>query len=170
MEGVYSVTLECLHRPHYLEKVLEPGATETTLMKHSLSEGFFKNQRENHSLVVGIDVRCVYSGLSNCWCSNQAACCSIWIYQTIAVYHNPDHVSSGANPELRTLFYKLAHLLNSCIVPVFVFDGPGRPRIKRNRFVRQGRHWLMDDLCELIDAFGFYSHQVSNDVTFSVCY
>jgi hypothetical protein len=91
---------------------------------------------------------------------------SIWIYQTIAVYHNPHHVSSGANPELRTLFYKMAHLLNSCIVPVFVFDGPRRPAIKRNRRVRQGAHWLMQDLCELIDAFGFYSHQVSDGVHF----
>jgi hypothetical protein len=32
-----------------------------------------------------------------------------------------------------------------------------------NQLVRQGAHWLMQDLHELIDAFGFYSHQVSND-------
>jgi Holliday junction resolvase YEN1 len=92
--------------------------------------------------------------------------CSIWLYQTIAVYHNPHHVSSGANPELRTLFYKLAHLLKSCVVPVFVFDGPGRPAIKRNRLVRQNAHWLTEDLREMIDAFGFYSHQVSDDMPF----
>lgn len=138
-------------------------------MKLSLCEGFFKNQRGNHSLVVGIDVRCAsWPGQSNWWCGDQAAFRSIWIYQTMAVYHNPNHAASGASPELRTLFYKMAHLLNSCIVPVFVFDGRKRPSVKRNRVVRSGTHWLKQDLCELINAFGFYSHQVSHDAL-SVC-
>jgi hypothetical protein len=134
---------------------------KTTLMQLSLHDGLLENRHGNHSLVVGIDVRCVQQCPPSKICSAQAAHCSIWLYQTVALYHNPRHVSSGANPEMRTLFYKFAHLLNSCIVPMFVFDGPARPPVKRSRLVRPGAHWLTDDLRELIDAFGFYSHQVS---------
>jgi Holliday junction resolvase YEN1 len=75
----------------------------------------------------------------------------------------PRHAQAGRNPELHTLFYKLAWLLNSTAVPVFVFDGAGRPSMKRGRHVRQAEHWLVEDFQKLINAFGFFSHQVCSN-------
>ena len=141
----------------FSKKLFEPIAEESLLKQFAFSEGFLKNPRENHTLVVGVDVRCVSLTIARSSCSR---ICSIWIYQSISVYHNPNHVSSGQNPEIRTLFYKLARLLGTCTVPVFVFDGACRPSSKRGHLVRSFPHWLTDDLQALIDAFGFYSHQV----------
>ena len=89
---------------------------------------------------------------------------SIWIYECQAAFFNPRHSQMGENPELRTLFYRLADLLNMCIVPVFVFDGPSRPTKKRGKNVMTQPHWLTDRFKEFIDAFGFYSHMVSTQI------
>lgn len=86
--------------------------------------------------------------------------CSIWMGQAEAVFFHPGHATAGQNPELRTLFFKLAKLLNTCILPIFVFDGPLRPAVKRGQNVVPIAHWLTNDFKELIDAFGFYSHEV----------
>ena len=66
----------------------------------------------------------------------------------------------GENPELRTLFHRLARLLQMCIIPVFVFDGPDRPHRKREKKVSTKPHWLTSRFKEFIEAFGFYSHMV----------
>ncbi|CAE6416976.1 unnamed protein product [Rhizoctonia solani] len=49
---------------------------------------------------------------------------SIWFFH--AAYGR-----EGENPELRTLFFRLARLANYTFCPLFVFDGPQRPRNKR---------------------------------------
>jgi hypothetical protein len=89
---------------------------------------------------------------------------SIWIHECQAAFFNPRHSQMGENPELRTLFYRLADLLKMCVVPVFVFDGPSRPAKKRGKNVVTQPHWLTDRFKEFIDAFGFYSHMVSTQV------
>ena len=68
--------------------------------------------------------------------------------------------TAGENPALRALFYKLARLLNTCILPVFVFDGPWRPSVKRGKKVLTTLNWTAGDFKQLIEAFGFCSHQV----------
>ena len=141
------------------QKLFEPIAEEYSSLKQlALREGFIKNPRQNHTLLVGVDVRCVAQKTARFLCSCLR---SIWIYQSSAVFHNSSHVSLGQNPEIRTLFYKLARLLGTCAVPVFVFDGECRPSTKRGHLVRTFPYWITDDLRRLIDAFGFYSHQVS---------
>jgi Holliday junction resolvase YEN1 len=58
------------------------------------------------------------------------------------------------------LFFKLCHLLKTCTLPIFVFDGPLRPSVKRGKAVRHAPSWIEGRFKLLIDAFGFYCHQV----------
>lgn len=81
--------------------------------------------------------------------------------QSEELFHKPSNWRTGQNPALRTLFYKLARLLTACVVPVFVFDGPSRPQIKRDRHVRASvEHWMTKPFKKMIAAFGFSSHEV----------
>ncbi|KAM6491164.1 PIN domain-like protein, partial [Amanita muscaria] len=88
---------------------------------------------------------------------------SIWIRQSQAIFFKPAHATAGENPELRTLFFKLSWLLSACILPIFVFDGPLRPSVKRGKNVVATPHWLTEDFQQLINAFGFYSHQAPGE-------
>lgn len=54
----------------------------------------------------------------------------MWLYQVQGTF-GIGRVRSGENPELRTLFFRLARLLRLPVHAVFVFDGPGRPIKKR---------------------------------------
>ncbi|KAF8958353.1 hypothetical protein BDZ97DRAFT_1842326, partial [Flammula alnicola] len=57
---------------------------------------------------------------------------------------------AGENPAVRVLFYRLCHLLTLPIIPIFVFDGPDRPKVKRgvNKF---------------IDTFGFFWYTAAGE-------
>ncbi|OBZ73129.1 Flap endonuclease GEN 1 [Grifola frondosa] len=68
------------------------------------------------------------------------------------------HASAGQNPELRTLFYRLARLFSLPLTAVFVFDGPNRPSIKRGKKVIKAQHWLTAGAMRLIGDFGFQWH------------
>ncbi|CAA7267181.1 unnamed protein product [Cyclocybe aegerita] len=59
------------------------------------------------------------------------------------------------NPELATLFARCARLFKLPICPLFVFDGPGRPKNKRGKKVRGTRLWLEQDFKTMLDGFGF---------------
>ncbi len=72
------------------------------------------------------------------------------------------HVHKGSNPEVKELLRRLAKLLNYAVVPVFVFDGPDRPKFKRGRKVIHSPGPLVEAFQELIDAFGFYHLTVSD--------
>lgn len=80
--------------------------------------------------------------------------------QTTGVMYNPSHSQMGQNPELKILFYKLTWLLEACITPIFVFDGPDQPSVKRGHPVRPKPIWMTAAFQELITAFGFHIHEV----------
>jgi len=62
---------------------------------------------------------------------------------------------------MEIFFFKLCRLLNSLIVPIFVFDGQDRPSDKRGKKQNTQRIPSWVPPCkEIIGAFGFYSHQV----------
>ncbi|KAF8870313.1 PIN domain-like protein [Mucidula mucida] len=107
-----------------------------SLHEISAVEGFTAQRRERGYIVIGID-----------------AC--IWIQQ-ILHEQNMHHVHKGSNPEVKELLWRLAKLLNYAVVPVFVFDGPDRPKFKRGRKVIHSPGPLVEAFQELIDAFGFY--------------
>ena len=61
----------------------------------------------------------------------------------------------GENPELRTLFFRCIKLLSRPFLPLFVFDGPLRPELKREKRVSGNDHWLVSGMKSIIEAFGF---------------
>ncbi|KAJ6495859.1 PIN domain-like protein, partial [Mycena vulgaris] len=61
------------------------------------------------------------------------------------------------NGALETLFYQLCNLQEAPVTLLFVFDGPGRPAVKRGiRRVRNNPHVLTAHLKELLTAFGYH--------------
>jgi Holliday junction resolvase YEN1 len=70
------------------------------------------------------------------------------------------HHNAGENPEMRTLFYRLCHLLRHHTHAIFVFDGPGRPEIKRGKKVKKTPHWLKRAFVDMLGLFGFAVHEV----------
>ncbi|OWZ80125.1 hypothetical protein C365_01076 [Cryptococcus neoformans Bt85] len=88
--------------------LLRPSAASATL--HTLSkEAFLENKNGLRALTIGIDA-------------------SIWIFHAAVPQH-------GENPFLRTIFFKVTALLQHPVLPVFVFDGPNKPAMKRNQKV-----------------------------------
>lgn len=44
------------------------------------------------------------------------------------------HTVGGMNHPTRTLYYHIQHLLRAGIQPLFIYDGPHKPRVKRQRY------------------------------------
>ena len=69
---------------------------------------------------------------------------------------------AGENPAVRILFYRLCRLLTLPIIPVFVFDGPDRPKVKRGVNVKTGKsHWLSSPFKKFIEEFSYFWYMVS---------
>ncbi|KAF8694184.1 hypothetical protein AX14_002090 [Amanita brunnescens Koide BX004] len=122
-----------------LWKKLGPAGQERSLLQLSLDDDF-KYELGSLVLKVGVDA-------------------SIWVEQSQHIFNTPGHVSAGQNPELCILFYKLAWLLDTCILPIFVFDGPLHPPEKRGQSVIVVENWVTGEFKKLIEAFGFCWHQ-----------
>ncbi|KAI5982619.1 hypothetical protein F5J12DRAFT_944644 [Pisolithus orientalis] len=69
----------------------------------------------------------------------------------------------GQNPELRTLFYKLAHLYRTPADILFVFDGLQKPAIKRGKKVVTIPPWLTTYFKDFASAFGFRTHEAAGE-------
>ncbi|EDR05078.1 uncharacterized protein LACBIDRAFT_303869 [Laccaria bicolor S238N-H82] len=109
--------------------------TELTVL-----EGFEANRRGARTLMIGVDA-------------------SIWLNQTQSIFHVPGmHYQAGENPELRTLFYRLARFRKLPIHLVFVFDGEHRPSIKRGVNVCTKAHALTSSFQEFIEQYGYSFH------------
>ncbi|BEJ15554.1 hypothetical protein CspHIS471_0501590 [Cutaneotrichosporon sp. HIS471] len=88
--------------------LVRPAAVRTSL--HALSrDAFLANKNGLRALTIGVDA-------------------SIWIFHA-------QTNRNGANAFLRTIFYKIAALLQHPVLPVFVFDGPKKPSMKRGHRV-----------------------------------
>ncbi|KAF3491444.1 uncharacterized protein GIQ15_00961 [Arthroderma uncinatum] len=77
---------------------------------------------------------------------------SIWLFQVQAA-------QGGANPALRTLFFRLTRLISLPIQPIFVFDGPHRPDYKRGRLISKNAASREIELSrKLIKLFSYPCH------------
>jgi len=119
---------------HIPSKLLRPAGKRRSLTNLAVVDGFEHNVEGVRGLRIGIDA-------------------SIWFYH--AAYGR-----EGENPELRTLFFRCSRLLGVPLLPLFVFDGPKRPSIKRNKKISGKAHWLTDGMKNIIEAFGFEWHVV----------
>uniref|UniRef100_A0A8H7K4N9 XPG-I domain-containing protein n=1 Tax=Bionectria ochroleuca TaxID=29856 RepID=A0A8H7K4N9_BIOOC len=81
---------------------------------------------------------------------------AIWQYQTQAA-------QGGHNPAIRTLFYRLVRLKATTINPVFVFDGPEKPRFKRNKRSGRGNGVATAQAKKLMRLFGFATHDAPGE-------
>jgi holliday junction resolvase YEN1 len=77
---------------------------------------------------------------------------AIWQFQNQAG-------QGGANPALRTLYYRLLKLLALPVHPIFVYDGKNKPLTKRNKTVTAYGTCLPNEMSKnLIQAFRFPYH------------
>ncbi|KAF5001989.1 hypothetical protein FDECE_10791 [Fusarium decemcellulare] len=97
---------------------------------------------------------------------------AIWQFQNQAAQGTSDSLWSsgsfltfvgGTNPAIRTLFYRLVRLLAAPIEPVFVFDGPYKPKIKRNKRSGRGDSLSNAHAKRLIRLFGFPIHDAPGE-------
>lgn len=110
-------------------KVLRPVGKPRALTHLAVVDGFEANLSGVRGFRVGIDA-------------------SIWFYH--ATYGR-----EGENPELRTLFFRCARLMSTPFLPLFVFDGPKRPKVKRGKRISGKDHWMVQGMQRMINAFGF---------------
>ncbi|KAI9445665.1 hypothetical protein BJY52DRAFT_1315729 [Lactarius psammicola] len=109
--------------------ILRPSGKLRSLTHIAVVDGFEANPANFHGLRIGIDA-------------------SIWFFHAA-------HGGEGENPELRTLFFRCAKLTSVPFLPLFIFDGPKRPKVKRGKKISRERHWLVDSMKGIIEAFGF---------------
>ncbi|KAJ6481387.1 PIN domain-like protein, partial [Mycena vulgaris] len=59
------------------------------------------------------------------------------------------------SPELVALFSRCSRLFRLPFIPIFVFDGPERPGMKRGKLINGNAHWLEGSFQEMLEGFGF---------------
>ena len=107
--------------------VLRPAAVSRSFTAVAV-DGFAENAR-TRAFRVGIDA-------------------SIW-------FVHATYGQEGENPELRTIFFRLTRLLKLPFLPIFVFDGPMRPDVKRGKMIDKKPHWMVEGMKRMVEAFGF---------------
>ncbi|KAI0669291.1 PIN domain-like protein [Trametes maxima] len=88
---------------------------------------------------------------------------SLWFYHA-------SQGRGGENPELRTLFFRCTRLMSMPFLPLFLFDGPGRPKIKRGKHTMGRSHWLTSGMKEFIAAFGFEWREAPGEAEAELAY
>lgn len=88
---------------------------------------------------------------------------SIWFFHA-------DYGKEGENPELRTLFFRCKTLLESTIIPLFIFDGPKRPEFKRGKKINRSANKLTTGMKRIIEAFGFQHHTAPGEAEAELAY
>ncbi|KAJ7630345.1 hypothetical protein FB45DRAFT_915247 [Roridomyces roridus] len=112
-----------------LWKELAPAAQVRSLTELAVVDGFEANLNGRRGFRIGIDA-------------------SIWFFHA-------NYGREGENPELRTLFFRCATLMHAPFLPLFVFDGPHRPAVKRGKKIRRESHKLTNGMKGIVEAFGF---------------
>jgi len=63
--------------------------------------------------------------------------------------------NTGQNTVLQLFYRRLVYLLSLPVLAFFVFEGGGRPDLKRGKGVLKKNHWMQNGVEYLIEAFGF---------------
>ncbi|KAJ3562539.1 hypothetical protein NP233_g9507 [Leucocoprinus birnbaumii] len=112
-----------------LWSLLKPAAETRSLTELAVAEGFQANPAGLRGYRLGIDI-------------------SIWLVHA-------EYGKGGENPVLRTLFFRCATLMKAPFLPLFVFDGPKRPELKRGKHINKSNNKLVHDMKQIVEAFGF---------------
>lgn len=117
-------------------QVLKGASVKRSLAAIALDDGFDANPDGARGLRIGIDA-------------------SIWIvHATNWVANSKDGRDVGENPELRTILFKCTKLMQLPFLPLFVFDGPLRPRVKRGKVITRTPHWIVAATQDILKALG----------------
>ncbi|KAK2629898.1 hypothetical protein QTJ16_000718 [Diplocarpon rosae] len=82
---------------------------------------------------------------------------SIWQFQI-------QSGQGGSSPAIRTLYYRLVRLLSLAVQALFVFDGPKKPKLKRNKKVSHtGASGADNSTKKLLKLFGFPYHNAPGE-------
>ena len=71
------------------------------------------------------------------------------------LFVHAEYGREGENPVLRNLFFRCATLMPTTFLPLFVFDGPWRPDVKRGKKINRTAHKLIPEMKQIIEAFSF---------------
>ncbi|KAF7979241.1 hypothetical protein HWV62_43214 [Athelia sp. TMB] len=123
-----------------LWNALAPAAEVENLLELTVRHGFEAQAGQAYRLGVDISI---------------AMPSSVWFEELQHATGLNISVNTGQNAVLQGLFWRLCHLLSMPVAAVFVFDGPGRPDVKRGKNVRGTPHWMTAGAQSLIKAFGF---------------
>ncbi|KAJ7497127.1 PIN domain-like protein [Mycena latifolia] len=112
-------------------------AGESRSLGHlAVVDGFEKNPSGRRALRVGIDV-------------------SLWFHQITRKYAGLNSSELGDNPQLRALFFRLCSIAEWPILPLFVFDGRKRPKVKRgSKMGKSGSYPLSQPMKDMLGHFG----------------
>ncbi|THG96194.1 hypothetical protein EW026_g5600 [Hermanssonia centrifuga] len=108
--------------------VLRPAGVPRSLTHMAVVDGFEANPAGMRGLRIGIDA-------------------SIWIVHSA-------NGKEGENPELRTILFKCTKLMRKPFLPLFVFDGPYRPDVKRGKHINKAAHWMVAGMQAIFTALG----------------
>ncbi|KAJ7934436.1 PIN domain-like protein [Mycena leptocephala] len=130
-----------------LWEIIGPAAGTRSLLNLATIEGFQSNNRGRRTLVVGVDI-------------------SIRINAIVTALQAANAFNPGRRGQtlvLEKLFYQLCNFLLAPLTLVFVFDGPGRPPVKRGTRVIYRPMWLIQHLKTMIAAFGFHTYDAPGE-------
>ncbi|KAJ7469079.1 PIN domain-like protein [Mycena latifolia] len=113
-----------------LWKELEPIEQKISLPHFAVGTGFIGNATGCRGFRVGIDA-------------------SGWMCRACALHGITE------SPQAVALFSRCSRLFRLPFIPIFVFDGPNRPSMKRGKVIRGNDHWLTEDFQIMLDGFGF---------------
>ncbi|KZP34244.1 hypothetical protein FIBSPDRAFT_809332 [Athelia psychrophila] len=112
-----------------LWEIINKAGKSRSFTHLAVTDGFEKNGSDRRAYCVGIDA-------------------SIWCYS--------NGKDIGENAALRTLFFRVAQLAKLPILPLFIFDGRERPKVKRgSKMGKAGSHNLTPAFKNVLEGFGF---------------
>ncbi|KAJ7780856.1 PIN domain-like protein [Mycena maculata] len=119
-----------------IHQVLLPTAETRSLLNLSTIRGFNTNNRGLRTLIVGDDIRQI----------------PLFILPACLRARGGNQIAA-----LETLFYQYSNFQEAPVTLVAVFDGPGRPAVKRGiRRIRDNPLWVTTRVKELLTALGLH--------------
>ncbi|THH15482.1 hypothetical protein EW146_g5002 [Bondarzewia mesenterica] len=141
----YSTCLAQGYSHHGRSRPIVHKAGQSKSLVRLAVDGFESNNSGNRAYRVGIDA-------------------SIW-------YTHASFSKGGENPELRLLFFRLLSLAKLPLLPLFVFDGRERPKVKRGSGLgKSGSHNLTAGFKKLLDVFGMEWRMALGEAEAELCH
>ncbi|KAF8202062.1 PIN domain-like protein, partial [Mycena galopus ATCC 62051] len=123
--------------------ILDPAVETKSLLNLATIEGFRNDNRGLCTFILGVDISAITAALTAAGVLNSGP--------------------AGQKLILEKLFYQLCNLSLAPLTLVFVFDGPGRPSVKRGIRVVNRPTWLTEHLKLMITSFGYHFYDAPGE-------